>query len=346
MLTTHGDRLMEQSEYDAAELQYVLANQLAPYDSAARSGMVRVRSARENVEHLRKGTEALARDDLHAAALELRRAQGPMHQKERLEVRALMDDLDAACERHIEAMAKTFLDDEAAAREQLETIQWACPNRLGDLRQYRELLDEVPAVRDVRAAFREGDASRALRLAHGCARFEDLCAKLERDVTRFVGQLKRQDALATSDDVQDLADDAADIAGFSDSSYESQVLSHGAARFSKKMQTCRVKGDWACARLYADFALELDPGNAAAKTTSLDAQNAAKELYLRAYAELGSDPKLAGRLFRRVVELTPADDEYHLKALTRVNEGVRRDDWIEVVRGAPSKTPEPDDDAQ
>jgi hypothetical protein len=317
-LLLRAEVMMEDSEYDGAEVQFALAAQLFPFDSKARVGLTRVASGRENAEHLRKAREALAQEDLGVAALELKRAQGPLHVRERVEVEFLRNGLQVACDARIERLRKTFLDDEDASREEMETIQWACPGRALELGAFRELLNEAPAVRDVRMAFRDGDASRALKLAHGCARKENLCAKLERDLARFVGHLKRLDAMTTADEVRDLIDEAKTVAGPSESVYASQVRRRGIARFLAKAQTCKAKGDWAGARLHAALALELDPDNAAALTTAGDARNVAKDLYLRAYSVKETDPERAARLFKAVLTMTPNDDEYHLKAQRRI----------------------------
>lgn len=60
------------------------------------------------------------------------------------------------------------------------------------------------------------------------------------------------------------------------------------------------------------------PQQAVANETA--APTSTRELYLRAYAMRASDPAAAVRLFQRLVDTAPVDDEFRIKALRQLSQ--------------------------
>jgi hypothetical protein len=343
----HGAKLMEQGEWASALSQLSTA---ASYDSRDRTlwGLLATaRREKDNAAALVEARSTLEGGDLALTKITLAKFQRPSQQEPAY--LGLRRALTERCRSELDQIER-----ESTATQSAETLR-ALQLRLGDLepacaRQdvarlselLRQALMESAESRSVRLAFRNGNARRALELARRCKKTDEICSELADDLPEFMDGLKRQDAMGP-EELRSLLDDADEIAASSE--YKSQIRGRGAARFMKKAATCKAKGDWACARLYSAFALELDPDNTAALTTADDARNAAKEVYMRAYSVKDSDPAEATRLFKRVLALTPADDEYHLKTLKRLNPDVRIDAWDEVVHGVPAESTDDPDDA-
>ena len=79
-------------------------------------------------------------------------------------------------------------------------------------------------------------------------------------------------------------------------------------------------GNWSRATEYARKVLQAAPEHHGAQALVQEARNQAKDVYLRGYQLMETNPDEAIRLFKEVMNMTPSDDEYNQKAKARMAE--------------------------
>jgi tetratricopeptide (TPR) repeat protein len=168
--------------------------------------------------------------------------------------------------------------------------------------------------------FRSGDQSGAFALAQNCAAKAAQCRTLEQQIKEFIDRFKKLESLQPSDLKELLALDRR-ISGSGASPMAKVIGVRISGNFVRKASSCKAKGDWACAASNAKVVIDADPGNAEAQSILSEARNHAKELYMRGYSIKDSDPDEAAKIFKQVVDMTPPDDEYHAKAVSRLKKG-------------------------
>ena len=89
---------------------------------------------------------------------------------------------------------------------------------------------------------------------------------------------------------------------------------------ARRASNAKTTGNWSKAIDYARTVLSVDPGHPGAQSILADAQKQAKDVYLRGYQMKDTDPDAAIKMFKDVINMTPADNEYHQKAAARLQE--------------------------
>jgi tetratricopeptide (TPR) repeat protein len=308
VIKRHGDALLQQGNYLAARELFVRSSPGMPDVVSLRKGLLQAERELRNHEILAEAEQALADHDVQEAASKLLDFEPGSRQtdhRDRLE-RAL-DDI---CETKIAALEATWKAEDVAPVEE------ACYQRPGLVERAMEVVNvRESASGRARLRFREGDEAGALAFAHGCRPTEPGCEGLVSDLQRFFSRYRRIDSMA--------ADDALDLLPVADqispgSMYRGALKARAALQLVKQATDIQSVGDLPAAVEAARRALALDPYDRAAQGVVDGARDYAKTVFMRAYAVQSSDPEEAKRLFKTVLQLTPADDEYHVKAQARV----------------------------
>jgi tetratricopeptide (TPR) repeat protein len=172
---------------------------------------------------------------------------------------------------------------------------------------------------EVQQRFKSGDATGALSLAQACANKHAQCSQLEVQIKEFDARSKKLESLNENELIGLYALDKK-IAGGESSQLSGQLRTQLVSKLFVKASQAKTTGNWSRAIELARRVLEADPGHVGAQSMVSEARTQAKDVYLRGYQLRESQPDEALRLFKDVLNLTPADDEYHLKAATRIQE--------------------------
>lgn len=170
---------------------------------------------------------------------------------------------------------------------------------------------------EVQDQFRAGDFGSALSAAQACSGKYAQCRALETALKEFETKLKSLDALPEGELVALFELDRR-IAGGSSSQASKPIRTRMAAQFFLKASQAKTTGNWAKVIEHARRVLLADPNHAGALGLMSEARSQAKDLYLRGYQLRDSTPDEAAKLFKAVIGMTPADDEYHKKASARL----------------------------
>lgn len=220
------------------------------------------------------------------------------------QLKAIVDDILAARPEDREAKELQKQADTAIYRIKNPTIAPPPPDR--------------PWV-EVQQRFKTGDATGALALAQACANKHAPCRQLEAQIKEFEAKSKRLESLNENELIGLYALDKK-IAGGESSDLSKQIRTQLVSKLFVKASQAKTTGNWSRAIDLARKVLEADPGHVGAQALVNEARSQAREVYLRGYQLKDTQPDEAIRLFKDVMNMTPADDEYHQKAKTRVTE--------------------------
>lgn len=166
-------------------------------------------------------------------------------------------------------------------------------------------------------AFKDGDLKRAKDLAAQYGESDDNAKRLGQELAQFESAYAKMDddpaAFRTAHDL--------DLRIAKGHSFFSQKINtHVLSVSLKQCVSSKTAGKLGDAYRYCAAAHDADPSNAEANGVLAELQTKAKETYLDAYQQMGSDPETARKEFNQVVSITPASDEYHQKAAARLKE--------------------------
>ncbi len=180
------------------------------------------------------------------------------------------------------------------------------------------LAPETPWL-EVQQRYKSGDASGALSLAQACANKYPQCSGLEGKIKDFEAKSHRLEDLGDAE-LLALFELDRKIAGDASSEQSQPLRKQLASKFFLKASQARTTGNWSRAIEYAQQVLRAEPGNAGAQALVNDGRAQGRDLYFRAYQQLETSPDEAAKLLKDVLALTPADDEFHVKAVARLAE--------------------------
>ncbi len=235
------------------------------------------------------------------------------------EARGLLSQRDLASQEKLKALAEDILaakeDDHDAAefKKQAETAIYAIKNPT-----YVPPPPETPWV-EVQSRFKTGDSSGALSLAQACANKNPKCRDLEAQIKEWDSKSKKVEDLSEGDLIG-LFELDKKIAGGVSSEQSRPIRTQLVTKLFMKASQLKTTGNWSRATEYARKVLSADPNHAGAQALVNDARTQAKDVYLRGYQLKETNPDEAIRLFKDVLNMTPADDDYNQKAKTRLAE--------------------------
>jgi hypothetical protein len=235
------------------------------------------------------------------------------------EARGLQSQRDLAVQEKVKAIAEDILaareDDHDAAeiKKAADTTIYAIKNPT-----YVPPPPETPWV-EVQSRFKTGDSSGALSLAQACANKNPKCRDLEAQIKEWDSKSKKVEDLSEGDLIG-LFELDKKIAGGSSSEQSRPIRTQLVTKLFMKASQLKTTGNWSRATEYARKVLAADPNHAGAQSLVNDARTQAKDVYLRGYQLKETNPDEAIRLFKDVLNMTPADDDYNQKAKTRLAE--------------------------
>ncbi len=172
---------------------------------------------------------------------------------------------------------------------------------------------------EVSARFKNGDSSGALSLAQACANKFAQCRTFESNIKEFETKSKNLENLNENDLIA-LYDLDKKIAGGTSSELSRPVRTQLVSKLFVKASQAKTTGNWPRAIELARKVQQADSGHVGAQALINEGRTQAREAYLRGYQLRESSPDEAIRLFKDVMNMTPPDDETHMKAKSRVNE--------------------------
>lgn len=307
VLRQHGAVLFSEGNYVAARELFQKTAPVWPGVAALRKGLLQAEREVRIQQILDEVERAISAEDFDSASFELAQIDQRTLQVERRE--KLGQLLDRLCEEAITRLEDTW------SSEDLEAVSKACSRRP----QLAVRASEVMHARDTssgraRVRFRRGDSASAFAYAHGCRLVEAGCRGLVEELNSFFGRYRRVEELSV-DELEELQQDANRISPHAH--YLGTINDEMVDRLDERAQLAEKKGDWRGVYDAAKRALALQPDSTASRLLD-EARFHAKELYMQGYVLKDSAPMEARALFKQVTELTPADDELHLKALHRL----------------------------
>lgn len=177
---------------------------------------------------------------------------------------------------------------------------------------------ETPWV-EVQQRFRTGDATGALSLAGSCSARQARCRELESQIKDWGTKSKQVEGLSETELIA-LYELDRRISGGSSSEQSGPIKTQLVSKLFVKASQAKTTGNWSRATEYARIVLKAAPDHHGAQSLVQEARNQAKDVYLRGYQLMETNPEEAVRLFKDVMTMTPGDDEYHQKAKARMAE--------------------------
>ena len=177
---------------------------------------------------------------------------------------------------------------------------------------------ETPWV-DVQQRFKTGDATGALSLAQACAGRHARCREVEGQIGEWNAKSKRVEELSEPELIA-LFDLDRRISGGVSSEQSGPIRTQLVSKLFVKASQAKTTGNWSRATEYARKVLQAAPEHHGAQALVQEARNQAKDVYLRGYQLMETNPDEAIRLFKEVMNMTPSDDEYNQKAKARMAE--------------------------
>ncbi len=172
---------------------------------------------------------------------------------------------------------------------------------------------------DVSSRFRNGDAAGALSLAQACANRYAQCRQLEAQIKDFESKSKRLDSLSETELVALFQLDRK-ISGGQSSELSRPVRTQLVSKLYVKASQAKTTQNWVRAIEYARKVLEADGSHTGAQAIVSEVRAQAKDVYLRGYQLKDTNPDEAIKLFKDVINMTPADDESHQKSKRWIGE--------------------------
>ncbi len=235
------------------------------------------------------------------------------------EARALAATRELATATRVKAMADDLVKAKPDDRD-ARTLSLQIDGLVRDLSQRTQVVaaPETPWV-EAQQRFRTGDASGAQALAQACASRQARCRELEADMKEWSNQSKRVEELSETE-LGTLFDLDRKISGGTSSEQSGPIRTQLVSKFFVKASQAKTTGNWSRAIEYARRVLSAAPDHHGAQALVHEARTQAKEVYLRGYQLMQTNPDEAMRLFKEVMTMTPADDEYNQKAKARMAE--------------------------
>jgi hypothetical protein len=174
----------------------------------------------------------------------------------------------------------------------------------------------------VQDRFQSGDQSGAYALAEQCATMKGQpgaqCKALKGQISEFGDRLKKVTNNPDNiNDIVNLVELDRKITGGAPSPLSKVFVKKASDALCVK--ATNYKGtNWAAAIEQAKKALSIDPNSACAAGLIQEGKAKAKDRFLQAYTADNEDDKIKG--FKEVIAMTPKDDEYHLKAVSKLSE--------------------------
>jgi tetratricopeptide (TPR) repeat protein len=172
---------------------------------------------------------------------------------------------------------------------------------------------------EVQQRYRSGDSSGSLSLAQACGNKHAQCRSLEAQIRDFETKSKQLEEL-NEDALYALFELDKKIAGGQSSELARSVRTQMVSKLYVKASQARTTGNWSRAVELARRVLQADPNNNGAASLISEGRRQASDVYLRGYQLKATDPDQAKVLFKEVLSMTPADDEYHQKAANKIAE--------------------------
>lgn len=289
-----------------------------------------------NEQALAEAKQALADDQLGKAAAALGRVKNTMMEKRVTELsEALTQKVadkvlearkkftgaprDLAVLEQVKAMAEDVLAAQPENREapdvkrQADDAIFRIKNPSAPV-----AIPETPHL-EVQQRFRAGDLSGAMSLAQACAARTPQCRTLEGQMRDFDTRNKNLENLSSAE-LRGLYQLDKRIAGGTSSDLSKQLRVRLATVSYKEASNAKTVRDWVLATEKAKLVLEVDPGHPGATQLLSEARQQAHEIYLRGYQLRETSPDEAAKLFKEVIQMTPADDTDHQKAKSRLEE--------------------------
>ena len=164
-------------------------------------------------------------------------------------------------------------------------------------------------------AFREGKLPEALAAANECR--VPHCKVIAGQLKVFGERYKKVDTLSVQQ-LGDLGEMEESLSEGSPSTFHKAISERIVAIFYKVALAAKSSGDWNKATEAVRRVLRVEPGHAGALAISNDLKSQAHYIFLRAYALKETNPDEAVKLLHDVLEMTPKDDDNHIKAQTWV----------------------------
>ena len=335
-LFQEGKNLVREEKWSEAKAKFDEVLALNPNYPTLQNYLDRATKELPNEEHLNAADQALAKKEIGKAAAELalvtsdtqmdqrvRKARATLEERTTarlLEARGLMDNggvKDAAKMKKLGEIADDVLKGSPDNRDALEMSKQAKDNLAALSKPVASTGSAGPAPKawlEVADRFREGDVTGALALANECATKRiSQCRSLPMQITSFSEKFKSLETLSDRE-LEALDELDQKIGGGQSSKMGRQIGTRLNAGLYKRASAAKASGDWARAMEFARKILKHDSGNSAAQSIVSEARGKAKDLYLQAYAMKESTPDEALRLFKDVMQMTPKDEELHVKA--------------------------------
>lgn len=172
---------------------------------------------------------------------------------------------------------------------------------------------------EVSQRFKNGDSSGALSLAQACANKFQQCRTFESNIKEFEAKSKRLEELSENELIA-LYDLDKKIAGGQSSELSRPVRTQLVSKLFVKASQAKTTGNWPRAIELARKVQQADSGHVGAQALINEGRSQARDAYLRGYQLKETSPDEAIKLFKDVMSMTPADDETHQKAKSRINE--------------------------
>ncbi len=284
-----------------------------------------------NEEHLNKAAQFITKGQLGDAAKELAAVSPGTLQTERRE--KVRTDLDAKVDAKLRE-ARDLMPSSSDLKKMEELLAIANDilaakgEEQRDAQEFKELatkaIDRIknpyvppPAPKTpwvpVQQLFQNGDQSGALATANACASGFPRCKTLMQQIQEFADKNKKLESLGPVE-LLGLLDLDKKITGGPASALSKPIAIRVVAAYYQKASNAKAKGDWGQAIEYARKVLAADPGHPGAQAIVSEARGQAKDVYLRGYQMKDGDPDQAATFFKQVLQMTPNDDELHIKA--------------------------------
>lgn len=233
------------------------------------------------------------------------------------EARTYAPTRDLASQEKVKALAEDVLAvheedrDAAELKRSADSIIRAIKNP-----SYAPPPAETPWL-EVQARFKNGDATGAMLLAQACTNKQPQCRELELQMKEWELKSKKVEDLSEAELIS-LFELDRKIAGGTSSDQSRPIRTQLVSRLFVKASQLKTTQNWNRAIEYARRVLQADPNHLGAQALLNEGRNQAKDIYLRAYQLKNHSEEEAVKLFKEVLSMTPADDEYHQKARDRL----------------------------
>ncbi len=331
-LFQEGKNLVRDGKWVEAKAKFEQLAQINPEYPDLKAYLDRAAKEIPNQQHLTAALAALEANRLGTAAHELeavtpdtnlleaqRSARGQLESRlaaRLLEARALLEAGGAKDLARMKSLVELTDDVLVVApdnRDALELNKQAKSNVADLTRPVHVAAPSTPKPwLEVSSRFRDGDLSGALSLATEC-QSKPQCRAQAEQIRQFSEKYKKVETLPL-EGLTELVELDGRITGGQSSRLVGPAVTRLASLHYRKASSAKAAGEWGKAVEYARKTLKADPGHAGAQSIVAELRSKAKELFMQAYTLKDSSPEDALQQFKEVVQMTPKDDENHIKA--------------------------------